>query len=149
MRTYLTIMLIVFISFTLFSAQLFDDIHVLDARLISSYEEVIPGMQFLVAVVVDIENGFHINSNQPAEDYFIPTVVKFDPNPHFSFGEIRFPQPLIKEFSFSEKMLSVYEGTIHIYADIQASPNVQAGDYVLKGILSYQGCDDNSCYAPG
>ncbi len=129
------------------SAQLMGD-KVLQARLVSSYDEVTPGMSFKVVVMVDILPGLHINSNQPNEEYLIPTVVAFEPQPYFSIGEIVYPQPVMRKFSFSDKKLSVYEDSIRIYAEIQAVPHLEPGEYALKGTLTYQGCDDNSCYAP-
>lgn len=131
------------------AAQISDEPAVLNAQLYTSYKEITPELEFSVVAVVNIHSGLHINSNNPNEEYLIPTILKFTSQSALSIGEIVYPKPIFKEFSFSTNPLSVYEGNTKIYATLQASPDVKPGVYELEGSLSFQGCNDNSCFAPG
>ncbi len=112
-----------------------------------SFDKVYPGSEVKLAVKVNIEDGWHMNSNKPYEDYLIPSKLSIDTT-FFKIKSISYPKPYDFKFSFSEKALSVYKGEIYIGALIQASKDVQPGEYKLIVNLDYQACNDRSCLAP-
>lgn len=100
-------------------------------------------------VDVTIENGFHVNANPPTFPYLKPTELQIDPVKGMSVVFIVYPDALTKTFSFAEKPLAVYEGTIPIKVKLKVEKSVPLGKQTLSAKLNVQACDDQVCYAPG
>jgi len=91
---------------------------------------------------------WHINSNQPLEDFLIPTELKFDETEGVTFGKIRYEDPELRKFSFSDKKMSVYEGKVYALTTITISPDINVDELKISGQVYYQACNDASCLAP-
>lgn len=113
-----------------------------------SLDKVYSGSEFKIALKVDIDEEWHINSNQPYEDYLIPTEVTLDENEFFKLNNVAYPKAHDFKFAFSDNPLSVWEGEIIIGAIIQVAEDVEPGSYKLIINLEYQACNDMSCLAP-
>lgn len=113
-----------------------------------STDGVHPGTRFHAAWQLDIEEKWHINSHQPLDDYLIATELILDESPDFKLLSVRYPPGQLYKFDFAEEPLDVYEGTVFIYAELQAADHLSAGDYELSGRLRVQACDDSVCLAP-
>jgi DsbC/DsbD-like thiol-disulfide interchange protein len=100
-------------------------------------------------VDVTIENGYHVNANPPTFPYLKPTELLMDPAQGVSVAFIVYPDALTKTFSFEEKPLSVYEGTIPIKVKLKIEKSAPIGKQTLSAKLNVQACDDQVCYAPG
>src|SRR4051812_29127568 len=88
-----------------------------------------------------IENGWHINSNKPLDDFVIPTKLSFDGTELVS---AEYPPHTVRTFTFSGgQKLAVFEGTIQI----PFTAKLQSGD-TIKGKLHYQACNDTVCLPP-
>lgn len=113
-----------------------------------SLDKVYSGSEFKIAMKVDIDEEWHINSNQPYEDYLIPTELTIDENKFFQLRNVAYPEAHDFKFAFSDSPLSVWEGEIIIGAIIQVAEDVEPGSYKLIINLEYQACNDMSCLAP-
>jgi len=102
----------------------------------------------VLTVELDIREPFHINSNKPLEEYLIPTSLEFEPEPEVEFGNILFPVAEIKEFSFTDSPMAVYEGIVKIPVEVTPGAGLSGKDVVLKGSVRYQACDDATCLPP-
>ena len=112
--------------------------------------DVVPaGETFRAAVVLEIEESWHVNAHRPTLDYLIGTEVSMDPVDGFIIADIRYPEPERYEFAFAggEELL-VYSGTVPVYLDIRASASLQPGFYEMTGRVRVQACDDQNCLAP-
>ena len=147
MRRVIVILFVSVLLITNLFAQ-FQSPNVLDAEIFSSQDKLARGKVLKIAVVLDITDGLHINSNAPRSEFAIPTVIKLTPIEHITFSEFDYPEPLLKSFSFSEEKLSVFEGKVIAYANIHALPELTPGNLKIKATVSYQGCDDQVCFAP-
>jgi hypothetical protein len=115
------------------------------ARLVTS-EAVAAGSKQVIAVEMTIGSKWHVNSHKPSEDYLIPTEVALTASPG-ALSSVRYPKDVEKRFSFSDKPLFVYEGTVRFETDLDL-PAGAAGPVSIAGNLSYQACDDKQCFAP-
>src|SRR5258707_13922388 len=62
-----------------------------------------------------IASGYHINSNQPAEEFMIPTALHMDATTDIVIGKINYPAGLDVAFEFApEQKLSVYSGNFTV-----------------------------------
>ena len=112
-----------------------------------SFDKLYPLGETKLAVKVNVEDSWHINSNKPYEDYLIPTELTIQSD-HFKISKISYPKPHDFSFDFSENPLSVYEGEIYIGSLIEVSKDIQPGKYPLIIDLNYQACNDKACLAP-
>ncbi len=131
-------------------AQGFSSTRVLKAHGVVSVDRVHPGTSFQIAVVAEVQEGWHINAHVPSFDYLVPTLVKMDEAPGYSFREPVYPQHVEKAFTFTKgAKLKVYEGEALIGVDVAAGADLQPGPATLRGVFSAQACNDTSCLAPG
>lgn len=95
-------------------------------------------------VTVQIERLWHINSNKPLEEFFIPTVLRLE-SPALALKSVEYPPHVERTFTFSAgSKLAVYEGTIRI--PFLATRLAPSG--TVRVILDYQACDDKVCLPP-
>jgi len=121
---------------------------VLTVQVYPSQSHIVQAGEFALAVVVEIEPGLHINSDRPSQEFLIPTRVSFEPRPHLSYSAPLYPEAQLKTFPFSDEPIAVYEGRIVITVRVLASERVPLEPLILNGRVSYQGCNDNACFAP-
>ena len=108
-----------------------------------------PGGSGDTLVRLQIDNGYHVNANPPSQSYLKATELKITPAEGLSVEFITYPDPLVKQFSFSETPLKVYEGETHLNVRLKADKTTAAGKHNLSAQLRVQACDDKVCYAPG
>ena len=93
-------------------------------------------------------NGLHVNSNEPLEDFLIPTVLTLDPPDGIALEAVAWPTPIMLEQQGSENPLAVFEETFVIGAAFTVASDLDAGNYSIPGSLRYQACDERMCYIP-
>jgi len=133
-------------SLTLF-AQPAEQQHV-NFKPVLSVDKVQPGNGFKVALKVKVEEGWHINSNKPAEDYLIGTNISIDSSAGFKLAAIEYPSAQNIKLGFSDKPLSVFEKEFIIILNINPSFDLNEGNHKLIISLDYQACNNASCMAP-
>jgi thioredoxin:protein disulfide reductase len=101
-----------------------------------------------IAVAIDVDEGYHINSNHPAEKYLIPTALKFDRIDGITTSSIVYPKAKLQKFEFSQKPLSVFEGKTVLKLTARALPSLSPGAQTLKGKLTVQACNNQQCLRP-
>ena len=92
--------------------------------------------------------GLHVNSNEPLEDFLIPTVLTVETPAGMRVEGLAWPEPIMLEQQGAEKPLAVYEETFAIGVALAIDPDVAPGDYEVPAALRYQACDDRMCYIP-
>ena len=113
-----------------------------------SVYKVKPGSTFQVAVLLEIDGGYHINSNQPAQKFLIPTVLKLESLKGLRANTVRYPKAKMQKFSFSEQPMSVFEGRTILRFTARALPTLATGNHTLKAKLTVQACNDEQCLRP-
>lgn len=107
-----------------------------------------PGETREIVLELEITPGFHVNSDDPGDEFLIPTAVAFNPAEGLIFGRPIFPAAEIKTFGFSEKPLSVFEGRIMVRVPVTLAAGYAGGSFVVEGAVTFQACDDFTCRAP-
>lgn len=113
-----------------------------------SANQIRPGDSFKILVQAVIDHEWHINSHQPLEEFLIPTVVKFDTIPGLEITKTHYPEGQLRRFQFSEQPLSVYDGSVTVWAQVKTANDFPLGDLKISGKFFYQACNDVSCLAP-
>ena len=92
-------------------------------------------------ITAKIADGWHVNSNQPSEDFAIPTELVLDADN----VEVSYPPHAMKAFEFTNgKPLAVFDGTFLIPFRAKLKPGATA----LEATLTYQACSDKVCLPP-
>ena len=113
-----------------------------------SLEPVPRGQKFEIAVVAEIRNGFHMNSNHPTDEFLIPTTLTIRLPQGMKQIEVVYPAGELKKFSFSDKPLSVYSGKVTLLVKMEAGTDAPLGAQTILMTLGYQACNDNACLPP-
>ena len=94
-------------------------------------------------IVATVEEGWHINSNAPEEEFAIPTALSIEDGAELT--AVSYPPHAMKAFEFSGgKQLAVFDGTISIPFRAKLKPGATA----IKARLHYQACSDTVCLPP-
>ncbi len=99
----------------------------------------IDGDQLIVSVAV--VPGWHINAQQPLQDYLVKTRLSHtDDSP---LTNLRYPKEVRRTLGFQSEQLALYEGRFDISADVPEP------DATLQQVsLQLQACSDEICLAP-
>jgi len=114
----------------------------------ASVDTVHPGSSFQVAVIGDVEEGWHVNANPPTLEYLIPTELTLEPVDAFTFGKMQYPEATRLKFAFADQELDVYEGRVIIRFPVSIAGDDLPGEKVIEGTFRYQACNDQICLAP-
>jgi thiol:disulfide interchange protein DsbD len=130
-------------------AQLFDgEKQVITVDVLQSYDKVHPGTELKIAFKLNIEDGWHINSNKPNEDYLIGASLEMQSLDGLNLTDIVYPEGRDINFAFSKIPVSIYEKEALVKASINVPESIKPGEYKVKVIVNYQACNNASCLAP-
>ena len=106
------------------------------------------GESVAVKLAVQIKDGYHINSDKPADEYMIPLRLTWD-KAAVQADSIVFPAPRQEKYAFADKPLSVYTGGFEIVSKLRVlEPKAQDGMGLLTAKLRYQACTETMCLPP-
>ncbi len=108
------------------------------------------GQTAVAAVVVDIKPGLHAQSHTPLTGTgvnYIKFEVKPDANPNIDFLDPIYPSATIENFPALGPQ-SVYTGEVIIYLPMRVKTAAAVGDLSISGKLTWQACNDHSCFPP-
>ncbi|HLF83908.1 MAG TPA: protein-disulfide reductase DsbD domain-containing protein [Blastocatellia bacterium] len=106
------------------------------------------GAAVQIAVIVEVDEGYHINSNRPAEKYLIPTALKIERTAGLTTTPVIYPKAKLQKFEFSQKPLSVFEGKAVLKLTARALASIAPGSQTLKAKLTVQACNNQLCLRP-
>ena len=96
---------------------------------------------------LDLQPGYHVNSNAPNEEYLIPMRLTWD-SAAVETVSIHYPKPVLEKSDFSEKPVSVFTGNFEILTKFRRAAKAAPGPGFLTGKLRYQACNDKMCLPP-
>ncbi|HRK29680.1 MAG TPA: cytochrome c biogenesis protein CcdA [Tepidisphaeraceae bacterium] len=106
------------------------------------------GENAVLAVVVDIKPGYHAQSATPSDENFIAFELAMEPNDQLIIGKPIYPKGHDRTYP-ALGALNLYDGRVVVYVPVQVKPDASpTGELSIRGTLTYQICDDRSCFAP-
>jgi DsbC/DsbD-like thiol-disulfide interchange protein len=109
------------------------------------------GSSFRAAIVMEIPEGIHVNSNKPLGKYAIPTSIKIDSPDGLSVTPVSFPAGTVRTFDFGggqTERLAVYEGRAIMRFNVNVAPDAPIGVARVRVKVRFQSCSDSVCYPP-
>ncbi len=105
------------------------------------------GASFTEKIPLHLKEGFHVNSNTPADEFLIPLRLTWAPGVAL-VEQIVFPKPEQRNYAFSEKPVSVFSGTFTVETRFKVPADAKPGPANINGKLRYQACNDRECLPP-
>jgi hypothetical protein len=117
-----------------------------------------PGSRATLTVEVELPKDVHVYA--PGVQGYKPIALQLDPTPEAKFGPVQYPKPEILFLQPIHEKVPVFSGKFRITQDVTLSFDPQyirslrfyrngAGKRVtLTGTLSYQACDETTCFLP-
>jgi len=96
-----------------------------------------------VNVTIDIAPGWHINADEPLQDYLIATQLT-GANER-QLPDTVYPEPVTRTLGFQRAALSLYENAITVSATLPTDDDADSHQPVQ---LQLQACNDKTCLAP-
>lgn len=97
-------------------------------------------------IPVSIDEGFHVNSNKPTEEFLIPLSLTWTSTGALEPGVVAYPKASTE--TVAGQKLSVFTGSFDLVANFKVGANAQAGPGSAAGKLRYQACNSNTCFPP-
>lgn len=98
-------------------------------------------------IKVQLQPGYHVNSNSPADAYLIPLKLTWAKEP-LETEQVNYPKPELEKYAFSPNPVSVFSGTFEIVTRFKALASAAPGLSIIGGKLRYQACNDRECLPP-
>ena len=113
-----------------------------------------PGESVILAVVVDIKKGYHINADErqikPFEDFkpFPTRLTVIDATLGTTIESPRYPEAVPFDVQYATGELMSFEGQSVIHLPIKLEKTLKPGKLELKLGFEYQACAANYCLFP-
>jgi DsbC/DsbD-like thiol-disulfide interchange protein len=107
-----------------------------------------PGQRGRIVVTIDVPDGCHIQSHQPAEPFLIPTTLDLDGSAGLALGPATYPVGDMERFDWTPVVLNVYRGAVEIVVPVRVEAGTNPGRRTVSGRVRYQGCTVNACLPP-
>lgn len=92
-----------------------------------------------------VAQGLHVNSHNPSDEFFIPTVFSIPDGSGVRLESANYPQGKDITLPADPKTkLNVYTGEFAIQTKLVAT----AGNHLVQARLRYQACDQTQCMPP-
>ncbi len=127
-----------------------DKVHV---STVWQYDQTKAGGQTVLAVVFDIQENWHIASDdaQVVPGDFTPYTTKLavkSDNPQLTFGPVQYPEAHKLKVGGMPDPIAVFDGRPIIYLPITINDDVEPGEVEVVVQVDYQACDDMTCDFP-
>ena len=106
------------------------------------------GHDVSIKIVVSVEDGYHIQAHEVADELIIPTTLEIAGDEGLVVKKQIFPETKKFQLTGTDQHLEVYDGEFEIETHVGIPDHVQKGVVQLKGKLKYQACDSVRCLFP-
>ncbi|MCA1619055.1 MAG: protein-disulfide reductase DsbD N-terminal domain-containing protein [Acidobacteria bacterium] len=99
-------------------------------------------------VRIDIAQGYHVQANPASDKFYVATELRAEPQEGLTPGKPVYPPGRSLKLGFSDKPLSVYEGSVRIKLPLRADAGASKGRRTLRAKVRVQPCNDEACLQP-
>jgi cytochrome c biogenesis protein CcdA len=104
------------------------------------------GSSSRLALQVEVQEGFKVQSDRPRDPLLIPTALYFDAPAGMTVVEVVFPESTDYPLPGYDQPLAVFNHRFNIGVVVRVDAGHREGPVVLPAALRYQACDATSCY---
>jgi hypothetical protein len=119
------------------------------AKAYLSVDKLPPGGTCRFVVYVAIKDGWHINTNQVAEDWQVPTELKIASKQGVTIAKLSYARGNATQLPGSPRPTTVYETSAEIRGVLAVPPESAGKPDDLQFLLKYQACNaKGECLPP-
>jgi len=120
---------------------------VFSVQLVADREPVVAGESLRLAVVVTVDEGWHVNTDRPGDDFLFPSSVTWDLPEGWAEPAVTYAPGEELRFEFSDMPIAVWQGRVVLLATTLV-PEDAAGEVRLVARVKAQACNDTECLPP-
>ena len=128
-------------------AQAFDATPVFTVALAADRSPAVAGDELRLAVVLEVEPGWHVNSDEPGDDFSLPTTVDWRMPEGWVRPVLQFPDGKKLEFAFADAPIEVWEGRV-VIAGSTTVPPAATLTAEIEVTVTAQACNNTQCLPP-
>ena len=98
------------------------------------------GQTVPITLELTIKSPYHINADQPLEDFLIGTTVDFKAPAGVTYKKVAFPPAEVRKLDLSPNPMAIYEGTVKVTAEVTLAADFKAAEFAIEGTVGYQAC---------
>ncbi|MGM0506671.1 MAG: cytochrome c biogenesis protein CcdA [Bacteroidota bacterium] len=106
------------------------------------------GEEAPVALWIELEEEWHVNSHSPSISYLIGTELRLDPPEGVRVSPVAYPASVEYQFDFAEEPVDVYEGEFPLFFTVTTDEAHPGGSVQIPARLTIQACNNEVCLAP-
>ena len=119
------------------------------ARVYLPVDRLSAGASTRFAVVLEVENGWHINANPAGPKFAIPTTVAVKAKHGTqAAGGVDFPKGGELAVEYLDEPLKVYEGRVVLFGTLAVPPAAARQIEEVTVEVRFQACNDQQCLPP-
>lgn len=99
-----------------------------------------------VEVEISVKPGWHINADQPLQDYLIGTRLSATHSDDLS--KVTYPEAKRAVLGFERSELALFDGNFTIIAELSERNRAEENTMLVPLVLDIQACDDQTCLPP-
>lgn len=118
------------------------------AKAYLSVDKLPAGKKCQVAILLNIEKGWHINQNPASPDFLVPTTFTIKSNQKLKLSQVKYPAGHAFEVAGFDEPLQVYEKQVVIRGVLEIPADAAGKEEQLELNVKYQACNDKTCIRP-
>ncbi|WP_145313360.1 DUF255 domain-containing protein [Gimesia fumaroli] len=118
------------------------------AKAYLSVDKLPAGKTCQVAIVLAIEDSWHINQNPPSPDFMVPTTFTIKSAQNIKLSKVKYPTGHAFKVAGFDEPLQVYEKQAIIRGTLTIPPGAAGKEEELELNVKYQACNDKTCIRP-
>ena len=118
------------------------------AKAYLSVDKLPAGKTCRVAIVLTIEDGWHINANPAKPDFMVPTTFTVKSNQQVTLSQVKYPAGHAFTVEGFDEPLQVYEKQAIIRGTLTIPAAAAGKAEQLELNVKYQACNDKTCIRP-
>lgn len=143
----LTILLMMLLASTAALAQGLGGEPVFHVQLEPDRSPLVAGEPYRLAVELNVDPGWHVNTNDPGSEFSVPTTLDWKLPAGWETPNVEYPEGRTIKFDFSETPIHVWEDTVVLVAR-GIVPAGAEGPADLEVVVTAQACNNSSCLPP-
>ncbi len=97
---------------------------------------------------IHVSKGWYLHGPDGSDESMVPTTISFEEPAGIKVVDLLFPLPEIVKFEYTDDPIQTFSGVVSVSAGLSISGNTAPGEYIVRGLLSYQACSVSSCLPP-
>lgn len=118
------------------------------AKAYLSVDKLPAGKTCKVAIVLTIDEGWHINRNPAEPDFLVPTTFTIKSSQKIQLSDVKYPAGHAFNVAGFDQPLQVYEKQAIIRGTLTIPASAAGKEETLELNVKYQACNDKTCIRP-